>query len=268
MLLNTNHDYHIAGRTTLVPLVLNVHRLYDSVAEQYSRDEPKFRDDFISRPFVVELARTLSHGGDVLDVGCGDGHISRLVSPFVNKVVGIDTSPQMLNQAHKMSAGIQNVKFERINFLDLAAKIRGVTFDLCLAVYAVCCMKNLQQLNWAFQQMSCAVKPKGYAVIQVPSPNEHLFTSHSQWIEDIDRVANDTRGKIVRRWLRTVNDDWVLVARYHYLLHDYVAAIRAAGFIIEDTFEPKASDQLVHLHPTLMPESTTPSSIVFVARKS
>lgn len=268
MPLNTNPYRNIIGRTAPVPVVLDIHRLYDSVADQYSRNEPKFRDDFISRPFIVELTRLLSTGGDILDIGCGDGHISRLVSPFVNKVVGIDSSRQMLNQARRRSVEIQNVQFQRINFLDLVPKIHGGAFDLCLAVYAVCCMKNLQQLNWAFRQMSYAVKCEGYAVIQIPHPNEHSFVSHSQWIEDVDKVTKDTRGKLVRRRLRTVDGDWVLVARYHYPLDDYVAAIRAAGFIIEDTFEPKASDHLVRLHPTLLHESMSPSSIIFVARKS
>lgn len=267
MPLNTNHHRHYTRRNTPVPVVLDVHHLYDSVAEQYSRDEPKFRDDFISRPFIVELARRLSANGDVLDIGCGDGHISRLISPFVSNVVGIDSSYQMLNQARKRSIKIHNVRFERINILDLGTKIRGAAFDLCLAVYAVCCMKNLQQLNWAFRQMSYAVKPKGYAVIQIPHPTEHTFDGRSGWIVDIDKVTNDIRGQIVRRWLRTVDNDWVLVARYHYSLDDYVTAIRAAGFIIEDTFEPKAPDHLIRLYPSLLHESMFPSSIVFVARK-
>lgn len=267
MLLNTEQTTGNRLSSVLPLEAIDIHHLYDEVAEQYSRDDAKFRDDLISRPFIVELARLFGANKKVLDFGCGDGHVSRLVSPFAKSILGVDYSSKMIQQARLKTSMCRNVQFQRINFLNLAEKISGGTFDLCLAVYAFCCMKDLRHLRWAFRQMAHALKQKGRAIIQIPHPDESNNGSRSAWIEDIDSVTDDARGRFVRRKLRMVGGGWVLVARYHYLLNDYLDAIHTAGLMIEDTFEPKASRQLLGSFPSLSHESEVASSIVFVVRK-
>src|SRR5690349_19318318 len=100
-----------------LPCGINFARLYDAVAPQYARDLPKFRDDLISRQMIVDLAIAFGRDKRVVDLGCGDGHISRLIAPFAREVVGLDASSSMLHEAAIRSKSYPNINFLLHNFL-------------------------------------------------------------------------------------------------------------------------------------------------------
>lgn len=45
------------------------------------------------------------------DLGCGSGHLSALVAPFVGKVIGVDASPAMLERARIRLANVSTAEF-------------------------------------------------------------------------------------------------------------------------------------------------------------
>jgi SAM-dependent methyltransferase len=77
------------------------------------------RYDRMLRPFNHHLfgAADIRAGAQVLDVGCGCGHTARAAARRVapGKVVGVDLSGPMLDQARRAAAeeGIGNVRFEQ-----------------------------------------------------------------------------------------------------------------------------------------------------------
>jgi len=244
----------------------NIHRLYDSVAADYSRAEAKFRDDLISRPLIVELARFYGHGKRVVDVGCGDGHISRLVSSFAERVVGVDISNPMLHQARTRSADFKNISYVRANFLNLKPVFQSQKFDLALGVFAFCCARSTNELDWAFGSIYQVLENGGIAIIQIPDESEQSAQSISEWIKETPYPV-DKIGKLVQRELKTVDGNWVNVARYHYRKSDYLESITKAGFKLADILSPKASADLLSLHPSLQHEAEVSSSLVFVLNK-
>jgi ubiquinone/menaquinone biosynthesis C-methylase UbiE len=48
----------------------------------------------------------------VLDLGCGTGKYTALLSPHAKEIIGIDQSKQQLNLARKKTAGLANVKLQ------------------------------------------------------------------------------------------------------------------------------------------------------------
>jgi ubiquinone/menaquinone biosynthesis C-methylase UbiE len=64
-----------------------------------------------SAAFVPKLTQTLlkyldpQPGDRVLDVGCGDGKFTNLFLPYVGQVVGVDSSPSMIESANKDYGG-------------------------------------------------------------------------------------------------------------------------------------------------------------------
>ena len=54
-------------------------------------------------PYYVELARQTS--GDVLELACGTGQLTVPVASVGLPIIGIDTSPLMLNTARERAAG-------------------------------------------------------------------------------------------------------------------------------------------------------------------
>ena len=47
------------------------------------------------------------------DLGCGSGHLSLLLAPFVRRVVGVDASANMLDQAKTRSAGTTGIELRQ-----------------------------------------------------------------------------------------------------------------------------------------------------------
>ncbi|CAN5296886.1 hypothetical protein BH20ACI2_BH20ACI2_02180 [soil metagenome] len=248
------------------PRLCGIHSLYDQVAVEYSRDAPKFRDDVISRPLIVELVKSMGSGLDIIDVGCGDGHITRLISSFAGRVEGIDISESMLMQAQQKSQRFRNVSYRKGNFLNLEAHFPKRKFDVAIGIYAFCCVKDQNQLDWAFRSIYQILKHGGTAIIQVPDENEALSPNRSKWIQE-SSTATYATGDLVSRRLRTVDDDWVQVARYFHPMEDYFNAIQKVGFHIEHILDPRASSELINEYPSLLHESEVSSSRVFVLKK-
>jgi len=48
----------------------------------------------------------------LLDVGCGPGVAVREAAPLVSRAVGIDLSPEMIDQARKIARDLPNAEFE------------------------------------------------------------------------------------------------------------------------------------------------------------
>src|SRR6266566_6431544 len=91
----------------------DIAKLYDEIAECWSRDKPQVRDDHITWPLIIALASECGRGGVVLDCGCGTGNICRLVSPIAKSVVGIDVSKKMISEAEKHTPSPSNIIYIR-----------------------------------------------------------------------------------------------------------------------------------------------------------
>jgi len=61
-----------------------------------------------------------AHGtraGNALDIGCGKGHFTRLLSVRADRVLGLDLSANMIAAARRLSQGFSNIEFERADVL-------------------------------------------------------------------------------------------------------------------------------------------------------
>jgi ArsR family transcriptional regulator len=65
---------------------------------------------FGARASVVGLLGLLDDTWVLGDLGCGTGHLTRLVAPFVARVIGVDASPAMLERARTNTAEHSNVE--------------------------------------------------------------------------------------------------------------------------------------------------------------
>jgi SAM-dependent methyltransferase len=71
----------------------------------------------------------------VLDIGCGIGRIERVLAPEVARIIGIDVSPAMIQEARRRCRGLGNVEFTVCGGAGLG-EFAGRRFGLILAVDA------------------------------------------------------------------------------------------------------------------------------------
>jgi ubiquinone/menaquinone biosynthesis C-methylase UbiE len=81
---------------------------YDRVAAEYAEH---YSNELLHKPFDRELltrfAVEIKDSGKVCDMGCGPGHIARyLRDAGLNAVSGLDLSPRMVEQAHRLNPDI------------------------------------------------------------------------------------------------------------------------------------------------------------------
>jgi SAM-dependent methyltransferase len=247
----------------------DVEELYDAVAHDWARDEPKLHDDLIGRPAVIELARQLGTGKRILDLGCADGYVCRLVSPFAKSVIGVDVSKNMLKEAQRRTKKMPNISFVRTRMEHVGDVLRPGAIDLCLALYSVCSLKTHEELETLFQHIYRTLAPGGHVIVQVPHPFDSFVREPSAWFRDNHRMMSYfDSGHNVRRQLKTVNDEWVNAARYHHTVSEYINALANAGLHITSMIEPPAPKAAVQQHPSLAREQRFPASMVIVAQRA
>jgi SAM-dependent methyltransferase len=107
---------------------------YDKTAGHYAS---KFSDElskkFFERAYLKAFAdRYQSMNACLLDAGCGIGHISKYLSDYGFKTIGIDLSPQMIQKANELYPG---VSFEVADMR--AMRFSDGCFSCVLALYSI-----------------------------------------------------------------------------------------------------------------------------------
>src|ERR1700685_386265 len=78
--------------------------MFDQNADQWARQEPMILSDFTARPLVLQELAPVT-GKHVLDLGCGEGYVARLVAQAgAQSVFGIDISSEMVGRARQAAA--------------------------------------------------------------------------------------------------------------------------------------------------------------------
>lgn len=92
-------------------------RYHDSIADEYDDVVLAPREAATQRLFAPALRRLAKHApfAQMLDLGCGTGHMIRRAGPLAARVTGVDHSPGMLASARRMveARGLSHVRFEQ-----------------------------------------------------------------------------------------------------------------------------------------------------------
>ncbi|MCW3465420.1 class I SAM-dependent methyltransferase [Chitinophaga nivalis] len=140
-----------------------------NITYEYDRMADRKRLDFITDA----LHNTIPENGTILDVGCGNGIISRHLGQLGYNVLGIDVSEKAIGVARSLTSR-PNVRFEAISAEKLVAA--GNTYD---AVICSEVLEHLDQPSLLLKVLYQSLKPTGRLVVTVPNgngPREALVT--------------------------------------------------------------------------------------------
>jgi len=129
---------------------------------------------------LASLARGQSQAR-VLDLGCGAGHVSFAVAPYVGEVVACDLSAEMLDTVARAAAerGLSNVRTERGVAEELP--FEDASFDLALSRYST---HHWRDFDAGLREATRVLKPGGVTgFVDAVSPGSPLLDTHLQAIE-------------------------------------------------------------------------------------
>jgi trans-aconitate methyltransferase len=142
-------------------------------------------------------------GEHILDVGCGDGVLTKKISDFGCKVVGIDSSADLVASATKLGLDVVEKNASDMDF--------GPRFD---AVFSNAALHWMKDADVVIGRVARALRPQGRFVAEMGGHN-CVKTLQCALIEELDRRGHD--GQAANPW-------------YFPTVEDYGARLVAAGF--------------------------------------
>ena len=93
------------------------------------------RSELFGRRFTDQaLLGLIDPSWTVADLGCGTGNAAELVAPWVEQVLAIDASPEMLDAARRRLGDTENVRFVLGDLTERIVEPRTVDAAVCLLV--------------------------------------------------------------------------------------------------------------------------------------
>jgi ArsR family transcriptional regulator len=152
---------------------------------------------------LVEL--TVSHPlGDLLDIGCGQGRLLKLLASRAHRVVGVDTDPaaRRLARAEVLLAGLPNCTLRQGDMFDLP--FADGEFDTIILDDVLSGASGPER---ALSEARRLLKPGGRILLLASVSNDDIVTARRQFSD----VAAATGMRLARpRSIPERNPDWLL----------------------------------------------------------
>ena len=162
-----------------------------------------------------------------LDVGCGEGRVSRDLTRLGHRVVAVDASPAMVTSAFTHRDGTAPV------VVGDAARL-PVADDTADCVVAFMSLQDVDGLEQAVAEIGRVLRPDGRLVMAITHPAN--TAGHFVSVDDGEPVFMLERSWFVRVALAdTCERDGLTMTFHseHRPLHDYTDALADAGFLVE-----------------------------------
>jgi len=237
---------------------------WNQYAERYTANYDEQGDIHrvvLLNPSIFSLLEEID-GKQVLDAGCGEGYLSRLLMKEGARVTAVDYSHKMLDIAKERTHQQKAIQFLQGNCEDLTF-LANEQFD-CIVSNMV--LQDLEDYQAAIREMYRLLKPSSTFIFSILHPC--FVTPNSGWIrhEQLDQQY----WKVQRYFYEGVYqqlDAEPPIVLYHRTLSSYVQAIRQAGFTIENIVEPKPSQEMLGKYPQFVEDLHCADFIVFKLKK-
>ncbi len=209
----------------------------------------------INRQFIIDPALWSLLGDvknlSVLDAGCGNGYLTRLLAKRGAKVVGVDYSQTFVDYCEQIEAQMHlGCEFYKTSLTDLK-NFPAQTFDLVVSNIV---MVDVLDYKEAFKEISRVLKKTGRFVWS----NVHPVFGRTAGAVDIrlprDSPRNEARYlKMIDRYFDSGGEllDWMSKPTWQFMrtLEEYSKALKQAGFVISEIVEPRPTPELIQQNP-------------------
>jgi SAM-dependent methyltransferase len=209
---------------------------WDAIADWYAalvRAGSAMHD--FARDAVLDCLPGDLEGQRVVDLGCGEGLLTRAVAERGASVVGVDPSPRMIGHAR---AAEDARPTGAVYAVDDGCVLDTVGTDCVDWVIAGLSLNNVPDLLAAVRAMCRVLVVEGRLVFIVPHPC--FEAPHATWADGEDGVGRRVVGDyLAEGFWRSTNPQGVRRAgNQHRMISTYVRVLIAQGFMIEVMKEP------------------------------
>lgn len=209
---------------------------WDAIATEYAQwvrggDIPGKASTTIVTENVLEIAGDVQ-GKDILDLGCGEGYLSRELLRQGANIWGIDAAPRMINMARE--ADIEHSARYVVGDITVELPYDKDRFDLIISNMVFMDIENVAE---AIKQATRVLKTHSKLIFSVVHPC--FFHALGEWI-DMDTPHPALRFKTrytkqiaYRKRLPGLTSD-VFVNHYNRPIQDYVRLLVENGLYISD----------------------------------
>jgi SAM-dependent methyltransferase len=211
-----------------------------------------------------------------LDIGCGEGHNTRLLADREAQMAAIDIAPNFIALAQQEEATLpKGIAYQAASAIDLPYPNQA--FDFATSFM---CLMDLPDLNKALQEAYRVIRPGGFFQFSIEHPC--FKTPHQKKLRNAAgnayavEVGDYFKGGAgrVEEWIFGDAPEAVKakatpfkVLNYHRTLSIWINAILAAGFTIEAMHEPYPSDEAILQKPALKSARVVAYFLIIRCRK-
>jgi SAM-dependent methyltransferase len=176
-------------------------------------------------------------GRRTLDLGCGEGRLSRHLKALGHDIVGIDASATMLAAAREADPDIET------HLADAAAlPFADAAFDCVVAFMS---LQDVDEFEGALRESARVLEPGGRLCMAIVHPINSAGAFESD--DPASRFVIDGSYLDRFRYVDTIERDGMEMTFVsdHRALQDYVDALADAGFLVERLREPAVPEAAI-----------------------
>jgi len=230
--------------------------------------------DLINTPAFLELLPDVT-GKHGLDVGCGEGHNTRLLSARCASITALDYSEVFVRHAHEAGAPL-GIRHVHGNALELP--FPAGTFDFATAFMS---LMEFPETEQALSEIYRVLKPGGFLQFSITHPCFNTITrknikdgDHRTLAVQLGEYFAPTNGEI-EEWMfssatEEARDGLPLfrVPDFRRPLSEWVNLLISTGFQLHAMKEPCPSDEAIAQHASLQSGRIAPFFVHFRVGKA
>ena len=230
-----------------------------ALTENFTEEGDKHRIVLLN-PVLLQLLGNVK-GKKILDAGCGEGYLSRLLAKQGAFVTGIDFSEEMLAIAQERTNPALGIRYvhdncEKMDYFDIES------FDIIVSNMV---LQDLSDHKAALQSMRRVLVDRGLLIFSIPHPC--FSTPNCGWVRGnkgkklywkVDRYFEECAFE--QDWPPNTDEGLLL---FHRTLSTYLTTLLNVGFELLDVVEPKPSEEMLSRYPEFVDDLRMSHFIVF-----
>lgn len=224
---------------------------------------PNFSKEFFRRPVILKLLGDVKNK-KILELGCGSGYWTRILSKKGAICTGVDKSTKQLKLAiseeSKEKLGIKYIKKDISNLKGISSN----TFDIVFIEFVLLEIPKKKLLDKILKESHRVLKKSGVLFISDMHPFDPIVHDRFKLKTGFHYFKS---GDKMKAFAKQLDGTMISFVDYHWTLEDYFSSILGADFTITDLREPKPTKAMMKKAPYIKYRENLPKDIIIIAKK-